>query len=375
MRSLTPFAQVIMLVNVLVVAVAVVALLVLPPATTPVADWTRGRATDPPSAAPGPSGSPESANPALPSADLPPPVPATPEFARQVGANEAGMVPVLMYHRIVAKRAASIDRTPAQLRKELERLAEDDYVPVTAREFVAGRMDIPAGKHPVVLTFDDGHSSHFALDDSGAPVKDSAVGVIYDVARRYPGFRPVATFWVNREPFGLRAEKDQKRAVDWLTSHGFEVANHTWRHPYLPAMPKKKIAEQLGRTERLLGRLGVGPSETLALPYGAMPRKRSVVQAGKWDGVAYRFKGVFLAGAQPSESPFTKGYDWRAIQRIQSNGKKGECRRWCSQYWLEWLRDHPGRRYTADGDPAHISVPKGLRGKISSRNRGRVIVY
>ncbi|MFI7045085.1 polysaccharide deacetylase family protein [Streptosporangium sandarakinum] len=378
MRSLTPFAQVIMLVNVLVVAVAVVALLVLPPATTPVADWTRGRATDSPSAAPGPSGSPgsaESADPALPSAELPPPVPATPEFARQVGANEAGMVPVLMYHRIVAKRAASIDRTPAQLRKELERLAEDDYVPVTAREFVTGRMDIPAGKHPVVLTFDDGHSSHFALDDSGAPVKDTAVGVIYDVARRYPGFRPVATFWVNREPFGLRAEKDQKRAVDWLASHGFEVANHTWRHPYLPAMPKKKVAEQLARTERLLGRLGVGPSETLALPYGAMPRKRSIVQAGKWDGVTYRFKGVFLAGAQPSESPFTKGYDWRAIQRIQSNGKKGECRRWCSQYWLEWLRDHPDRRYTADGDPAHISVPKGLRGKISSRNRGRVIVY
>ena len=136
------------------------------------------------------------AEPDLPSADLPPPIPATVEFARQVKANEAGLVPVLMYHRIVKKRLASIDRTPSQLRQELEKLAKNDYVPITAQEFVTGNIDIPAGKHPVVLTFDDGHSGHFALDADGMPAKDTAVGIIYQVARKYPGFRPVATFWV-----------------------------------------------------------------------------------------------------------------------------------------------------------------------------------
>ncbi|MFC4059977.1 polysaccharide deacetylase family protein [Planomonospora corallina] len=319
-----------------------------------------------------PSPSPEHE---LPSADLPEPVAATPESARQVKANEAGLVPVIMYHRIVKKRRASIDRTPGQVRQEMERLAREGYVPVTAREFAAGRMDIPAGRHPVVLTFDDGHPSHFALDESGLPVKDTAVGIIYQVAKKYPDFRPVATFWVNRQPFGLRTRAEQERAVRWLTSHGFEVANHTWSHPYLPGLSKQGVAEQLVRTERMLAELGAGPSETLALPFGAMPRRRSTVQKGSWDGTEFSFRGVFLAGAQPSESPFTKDYDWRSIQRIQSNGKKGECRRWCSQYWLEWLAKHPERRYTADGDPERISIPRELRGNITSKRSGQVNAY
>ncbi|MEV7007598.1 polysaccharide deacetylase family protein [Streptosporangium sp. NPDC051022] len=383
-----------MLTNVVVVITAVTVLLVRPGAAPPTSALLAGTAQVPPAggAAPpsppplSPSASPTSspspgspsASPspvALPSADLPPPVVASPEFARQVKANEAGLVPVLMYHRIMKKRLASIDRTPAQVRQELERLARDGYVPITAREFVTGRIDIPAGKHPVVLTFDDGHPSHFALDGAGMPAKDTAVGIIYDVAKRYPDFRPVATFWVNRQPFGLRAERDQENAVRWLTSHGFEVANHTWDHPYLPGLSKKKVAEQIVRVERLLTKFGAGPSETLALPFGAMPRKRSTVQSGKWDGDRFAFKGVFLAGAQSSVSPFTKDYDWRAIQRIQSNGKKGECRKWCSQYWLEWLNKHPGRRYTADGDPERISVPQALRGTISAQWRQRINAY
>ncbi|GLK10944.1 polysaccharide deacetylase family protein [Streptosporangium carneum] len=365
-----------MLSNVVVVIAAVTVLLMLPTAAPPTSASLANTATPTPAGTATPPSSPSpSPTVSLPSAELPPPVVASAEFARQVKANEAGMIPVLMYHRIMKKRLASIDRTPSQVRKEMERLARDGYVPITAQEFATGRIDIPAGKHPVVLTFDDGSPSHFALDDRGMPVKDTAVGIIYQVAKKYPDFRPVATFWVNREPFGLRDQRDQARAVQWLTSRGFEVANHSWSHAYLPGLSKKKIAEQLVRTERMLKKLGTGPSDTLALPFGAMPRKRSTVQSGKWDGTRFAFKGVFLAGAQPSSSPFTKDYDWRAIQRVQSNGKKGECRKWCSQYWLEWLNKHPDRRYTADGDPQHISVPERLRGTISAQRRQQINAY
>lgn len=369
-RSPIPLTKIIILANVVVVVLAVVVLLVLPPPSAPPGAARPGASTagPPPSATPSPV-------PELPSAELPPPITASAEFARQVKANEAGAVPILMYHRITARRLASIDRTPAQMRKELERLARDGYVPVTAREFATGRMDIPAGKHPVVLTFDDGHPSHFALEADGTPAKDTAVGIIYQVAVKYPGFRPVATFWVNRHPFGLREEEDQERAVRWLASRGFEVANHTWSHPNLPSLPKKKIVEQVARVERLLKKLGVPPSETLALPFGAMPHKRSTVQSGKWHGVSYRFKGVFLAGAEPSVSPFVKDYNWRAIQRIQSNGRKGECRKWCSEYWLGWLNKHPRERYTADGDPDRISVPHGLRGNIRTNREQKINAY
>jgi peptidoglycan/xylan/chitin deacetylase (PgdA/CDA1 family) len=359
-----------MLANVVVVVAAVVVLLVLPTAAVPPVTPLSGRAPSAPPATVSPSPKLD-----LPSADLPPPIPATVEFARQVKANEAGLIPVLMYHRIVKKRLASIDRTPSQVRQEMEKLARDGYVPITAREFVTGKINIPAGKHPVVLTFDDGHSGHFALEADGMPAKDTAVGIIYQVAKKYPGFRPVATFWVNRRPFGLQSLHDQRRAVQWLTSRGFEVSNHTWAHPSLPSLSKKKVAEQIVRMERLLKKLGNGPSDTLALPFGAMPRKKSTVQAGKWDGSRFAFKGVFLAGAEPSVSPFVEEFDWRAIQRIQSNGKKGECRRWCSQYWLEWLNKHPGERYTADGDPERISIPQGLRGNNRSQRRHQINAY
>ncbi|SEL28720.1 polysaccharide deacetylase family protein [Nonomuraea pusilla] len=308
-------------------------------------------------------------------AGQPPGVVATPEFARQIHANELGLVPILMYHRIVPKRLASIDRTPDQLRKELEKLARQGYVPITAREFATGQIQVPAGKSPVVLTFDDGHPSHFGLDSAGNPKPDTAVSIIMDVSRRYPGFRPVATFWVNRAPFGLEDTASQKAAVSWLTGHGFEVANHTWAHPDLRALPKKKVREQITRLERLLVKLGVGPSKTLALPYGSMPRARKIAIKGNWDGTRYDFAGVFLAGAEPSLSPYAKKFDRLAIQRIQSNGKKGECRKWCSQYWLEWLNKHPGERYVSDGDPERISIPRRLRGNIDLKRRPQVNAY
>ncbi|WP_230983996.1 polysaccharide deacetylase family protein [Microbispora oryzae] len=305
----------------------------------------------------------------------PPPATATVESARKVKANEVGLVPVIMYHRVLRHRSASIDRTPAQLRRELERLAKDHYVPVTAADFVAGRIDIPAGTHPVVLTFDDGHPSHFATDAAGRPRADTAVGVLYDVASRHPGFRPVATFWINRRPFGLTDQARQKAAVGWLRDHGFEVANHTYTHPDLRRLPPKRAREEIVRQERLLKKLGVTSSTTFALPYGSRPRKAKTAREGSWDGTGYRFRGVFLAGAEPTVSPNAKNFPRYAIPRIQSNGKHGECRRWCTTYWLDWLDEHPQERYTSDGDPAHVSVPGKLKGRVAPSKAKAVIAY
>jgi peptidoglycan/xylan/chitin deacetylase (PgdA/CDA1 family) len=355
--------------NAVVILIAVVALIVMPgsgPAEQSPKAATAGQSASKP---------PPIARPSSPPASEPPPVVATPDFAKQVKANEAGLIPVIMYHRIVRKRVASIDRTPAQLRKELVRLAKSGYVPITARDFAAGRIQVPAGKFPVVLTFDDGHETHFRLGPDGQPKKDTAVAIIQEVAAEYPSFRPVATFWVNHQPFGLREREKQAEAVKWLHERGHEVANHTWGHPNLRVLPAKKVREHIVRLERMLAKLGVPPSRTLALPYGNLPRKKKTARKGEWDGTRFSFDGVFLAGAEPSLSPFAKDYDPGAIQRIQSNGKKGECRKWCSQYWLEWLDKRPGWRYVSDGDPERVSVPRKLRGNINPKRRAQVNAY
>jgi peptidoglycan/xylan/chitin deacetylase (PgdA/CDA1 family) len=360
-RSTPGLTPLIGIVNVGVMIVAAVALLVLPLGD----DKPASRRAAVPVAAPT----------VAPTVAPPPPVTATAESARNAGADELGMVPVLMYHRIMKKRLASIDRTPSQLRGELEKLAGEGYVPITAAEFVKGAIDIPAGTHPVVLTFDDGNPSHFALDADGSPKKDTVVRIIFDVAREHPGFRPVATFWINKNPFGFVDRDRQAAAVRWLVDHGFEVANHTFGHPDLYRLPKKKVNESIVRQERLLKTLGAPPSVTFALPYGSRPKKRSAAHEGTWDGTSYHFDAVFLAGAEPAISPYAKNYDRYDIPRIQSNGKKGECRKWCSEYWLEWLRKHPDRRYTSDGDPSHISMPGRLRGKIQAKFDGAMIAY
>ena len=343
--------------NVVVVVIGLVALVLLPRSAAEDRSPVRAQ---PPTPSPKPSTAPPRA---------------TAESARKVKANEVGLVPVIMYHRIVAKRSASIDRTPDQLRKELGRLARSGYVPITAAELAAGKIDIPAGAHPVVLTFDDGHPSHFAMDRNGMPKNDTAVGIIYEIAAKYPDFRPTATFWVNRDPFGLRDREKQRQAVKWLLDHGFEVANHTYAHPDLRRLPNQKVSEQIVRQERLLKKLGSPGSTTMALPYGSLPRKLSRAHTGKWDGGEYRFRGVFLAGAEPTVSPYAKSFPRYAIPRIQSNGKRGDCRRWCTTYWLDWLDEHPRERYTSDGDPSRVSVPRKLRAKLSPARAKSVITY
>ncbi len=363
MRSSAFLPRLIGIANVVVVVVAVLGLVFLPSSApapqAPIAQRATSRPTGEP---PSPVGQP-------------PGTVATPEFARQVKANELGLVPVLMYHRIVKKRRASIDRTPAQFRRELEMLAKQGYVPISAKEFATGDIRVPAGKSPVVLTFDDGHPSHFGLDAAGNPRPGTAVAIILQVAAEHPGFRPVATFWINHTPFGLQTEREQAAAVGWLVGNGFEVANHTWSHANLRTLPKKKVRRQLARVEKLLRKLGAGPAQTMALPYGSMPRSKKAARSGAWKGTGYDFTGVFLAGAEPSRSPYAKGFDRGAIQRIQSNGNKGECRSWCSQHWLKWLREHPRERYVSDGDPGRISLPGRLRGKIQAERRPLVNAY
>jgi peptidoglycan/xylan/chitin deacetylase (PgdA/CDA1 family) len=357
------------LANATVVIMAMSVLWLLPPA-----HWRHERAGD---AQPGRArhtAAPPSAAP-LPSVTPSPPVTATVASARKAKANELGLVPVIMYHRVMKKRQASIDRTPGQLRDELEKLAKQHYVPVTAADYVAGHIDIPAGTHPVVLTFDDGWANQFTLNADGTPKKNTAAAILIEVAAKHPGFRPVATFWVNHDPFGLHDRAEQRRAVRWLTERGFEVANHSYHHRDLRRMKKKKVKEEIVREERLLRALGTGPSTTFALPYGSEPRSMKVAREGSWDGTHYHFAGVFLAGATPAASPYGKDFDPLRIPRIQSNGTKGECRKWCSTYWLRWLDKHPGQRYTADGDPRRISIPKKLRGNISAKRGEKVVAY
>lgn len=218
-----------------------------------------------------------------------------------VQANELGAVPVLMYHQLVAEPKSVYDRTPQDFRAELERLAGERYVPVTAREFSSGKMDIPAGTHPVVLTFDDSTVSQFRLGTDGRPAPDTAVGILLDTAGKHPGFRPVATFFVNADPF---SEPGGRKSLDWLAKHEFEVGNHTLRHTALGTVDDDTAQKAIADNQKAITQAVPGLSVvSLALPNGSMAHSRQLALKGAADGVSYQHEGVYLVGADPAPSP------------------------------------------------------------------------
>jgi peptidoglycan/xylan/chitin deacetylase (PgdA/CDA1 family) len=277
------------------------------------------------------------------------PVRVTAETARGLGADELGRVPVLMYHRIADRPKSVYERTPADFTAELERLAAENYVPVTTADLVARRLDLPAGAHPVVLTFDDGDPSVFTLTPQGQPAPGTAVRILLDVAAAHPAFRPVASVYVNESPFG-----GDERALRWLAEHHFEIGNHTRRHTNLRSATESAATAAIVEGDGLIRQAvpGYQPA-TLALPYGAQPRHRELALRG----AGYSYGGVLLVGAGPAPSPCSQDFDPVAIPRIRSQST-GTDANYGSTHWLDVLASPTGRRYTSDGDPATVAYPR-----------------
>ncbi|WP_219419389.1 polysaccharide deacetylase family protein [Pseudonocardia nigra] len=294
--------------------------------------------------------SPDSGN----AVEAPPPAPAPPVDPAEVQANELGSVPVLMYHRLVDDPVSVYDRTPEGFRAELERLAREGYVPVTTAEFAAGEMDIPAGKHPVVLTFDDGDPSTITIGPDNAPAEGTAVQILQQVAAANPGFRPVASMYVNADPFGGGAAGE--KALRWLHENGFEVGNHTFGHTNLRLASAAEGEQDIARGDRFIREAvpGYEPT-TLALPFGARPRDAESALRGS----GYDYTGVLLVGANPAPSPYSEKFEPAAIPRIRSQGYDDDEAEYGSSVWLDELAANPESPYTSDGNPDVISYPAG----------------
>ncbi|WP_406236834.1 polysaccharide deacetylase family protein [Nocardia sp. NBC_01009] len=297
---------------------------------------------------------------------MPPPTSSLPDAAA-VAANELGLVPVLMYHQLTPSPVSEYDQTAAEFRLELERLYREGYRPVTAVDYISGRIDLPAGTHPVVLTFDDSTISQVRFADDGTLAPDTALGILTEFAARNPDFTPRATFYVNNEPFG-----SDPRTLPWLAEHGYEIGAHTATHANLASLDvvgvQRELAENVRAIESAAPRNDV---RTMALPLGIFPTDHALAAGGNWDGTPYAFDAVMLVGAEPAPSPFST-IDPMGVPRIRSG--KGEVA-FDSAYWLDRLADHPDQRYTSDGDPTTVSFPKDLAGELSSLRSHRVNAY
>lgn len=294
------------------------------------------------------------------------PVTTTPDPAA-VGANELGLVPVLMYHQVTPTPVGEYDQTPEKFRAELERLHRENYRPVTVADFVSGRIDIPAGTHPVVLTFDDSTSTQLRFDADGKVAPDTAIGILEEFGTHNPDFEPTATFYVNNDPFA-----GDGRALPWLAAHGYEIGAHTAGHANLASLDSTGVQHELVANVRAIEAAVPGYRvRTMALPLGIFPADRRLATAGSWDGTPYTFEAVLLVGAEPAPSPFGQ-VDPAGVPRIRSGKSEVD---FASAYWLDRLEQHPDQRYTSDGNPNKISVPEHLADELNPRWRDRLNAY
>ena len=295
--------------------------------------------------------------------------------AAKVHANELGQIPVIMFHRVIAKPAGPDDRTPAQFRADLERLAKDGYVPITAADYVQGEINIPAGKHPVVLTFDDSSPSQLTLSEVGVPAPDTAVAILQETAKKYPGFRPVATFYVTGDMFGKTTPEEKAQMLIWLKENGFDVGNHTLTHMNMRGRSQKDVTHEIAADQQLVTSLTGQRPITLALPYGNQPKVKDWALTGTEGATTYKHAGVFLAGYTPALAPFDKNFDPEGIPRIRAMDKKGDCVQFCSVAWLDWLAKNADQRYTSDGDPRTVAYPKFKNPFLAKRAAAWAVPY
>lgn len=292
----------------------------------------------------------------------------------EVGANELGVVPVLMYHQLREDGGSVYDMTEAQYRQELEWLFDNGYRPITTSQLARGEIDVPAGSKPVVLTYDDSTSSQAALTEAGELDPSTALGILVEIASRYDDAEPRASVYViSSSLFGGTSAGEE--VLEVLHGHGMELGNHTHTHPNLRGLTSAEVQEELATNVAVVtGLVADAEVATLSLPLGVWPDDRAAAVAGSSGGASYRHDGVLLVGANPAPSPFDAAFDPLAIPRIRSNvDPEAEFE---SAWWFEIIASGGSSApFVSDGDPDTISFPAELGERLSPALADRANPY
>jgi peptidoglycan/xylan/chitin deacetylase (PgdA/CDA1 family) len=339
-------------------------------------------------------------------ATAPPKPKGPPRVAQQVldkvRPNEAGAVMVIMYHRFLADEPDNdLNRRPATFRKDLETLHAKGYYPVNASDFVDNNMDVPAGKTPVVLTFDDALPSQFkVIPKDGKPSidPDCAVGILETFSKNNKDWPMRATFFVlpkegrNTDSFGQAEYVGDKFA--YLTGKGYEIGNHTSTHDSMRRKSAKDVQWELATAKKDIEALSDNKAamDILALPYGQLPRDgaaRKALMTGSSGGTSYQHKAVFLAAWRPVLSPLTKNdkkwtdaghlspFDVLGLERVKPDVRNPNTPG-TLEYWLKYFDRNPSLRYISDGDLTVAAVPasdKPMVDESKARAQGKVLQF
>jgi peptidoglycan/xylan/chitin deacetylase (PgdA/CDA1 family) len=295
-----------------------------------------------------------------PAAATPTPPVSTQTTTRGLPPNEAGQILVLEYH-LIGRPSGRWTRTPEEFRADIDRLIEEGYYPINLIDLADGYIDVPLGKSPIVITFDDSSSGQCRYRSDGTVDPDSACGILIAAAERDPeAWRTRATFFVlidvdvpDRELFGQPEWADRK--LNDLVAMGMEIGSHTVSHINLSKASAETIRKQLAVAEDTLERLIPGYEvRSLSLPMGAYPDDERLLHSGEWKDRSYDLDAAVEVAGGPSHSPQDDAFDRFHIRRTQVFGDTLD-------YWLNYFAEHPELRYVSDGQTSLAAAPGAAR--------------
>jgi hypothetical protein len=259
--------------------------------------------------------------------------------------NPMGSVLVLQYRRI-AEPEGKRQRTPSNLRADLERLLAAGYYPVNLRDLVNNRLSsVPAGKRPIVLTFDGSSEDQFRLMPDGTVDPNTAVGVLEAFHDAHPADWPLrATFCVSpfseepgQGPFGNPGLSAQKLSL--LAQWGFEIATGLEGRGNLSRLSPEDARRELSTAQaRLRAWLPGAETTSLCLMDGGFPGDSSVLAGGE----SYAFNATTGTRRGLAPSPRSPKFDPYRIPRVQAT--QAELDRFLK------LASEPGAYYVSPGE-------------------------
>jgi hypothetical protein len=281
--------------------------------------------------------------------------------------NELGKIPILEYHLIQPEKSVWA-RTAGEFRQDLDLLYSSGYRSIPLNDYIQGRIDIPAGTHPVIFTFDDSSPGQFRyLVRNGKKEidPDCAVGMFLEFKKRHPDFGMHATFFVltgAKEPHKLFGQPEYEAdKLKELVSLGFEIGNHTLWHANLSKygadVVKKQLATAVQNTQAVLPGYKV---HTLALPFGVYPKDIGLAVDGAYRGTAYHNDAILRVSGGPALSPFDLRWDPLHLPRTQVTGN--DLKRMVDEF-----KKRPDEIFVSDGKADTVTYPSARKAELTNK--------
>lgn len=289
----------------------------------------------------------------------PPPTPTPAPLLQEIRPNELGKIMVLEYH-VIGDEEERWTRTRENFRKDLEYLHGNGYHLIGMHDLLDNRVQVPAGKSPVVLTFDDSNRSQFQLieEPNGTVRVDprSAVGILEAFIEVHPDFGRAGVFCVlpaadpPNDLFGQPNLRQQK--LRYLAERGYELCNHTHWHAILTQIDEQETIRQLARTQKAIEDAVPGyKARVFNPPGGVYPDDLDPLLSGSFDGTSYRHEAILEVSGGPMTAPDHRETDFLHVQRIQAIPDMLE-------HYFTHFEKRPEERYVSDGDPDRVVFPE-----------------